>query len=59
MELQLVEVYIPNTHFDSVYERLQTFDSQSIWLSNESVDRKLVRILVATKEVEDVLDYLE
>ncbi|MFG6120277.1 TIGR00341 family protein [Thalassobacillus sp. B23F22_16] len=59
MDMQLVEVYIPNKRFESVYEKLQSFDAQSIWVSNESEDRKLVRILVTTKDVEDVLDYLE
>ncbi|SEB20839.1 TIGR00341 family protein [Thalassobacillus cyri] len=59
MEMQLVEVYIPNTRFESIYEKLKEFDSQSLWVSNESEDRKLVRILVSTKDVEDVLDYLE
>ncbi|WP_028781874.1 TIGR00341 family protein [Thalassobacillus devorans] len=59
MEMQLVEVYIPNNRFESIYEKLKEFDSQSLWISNESEYRKLVRILVSTKDVEDVLDYLE
>ncbi|MFG6116362.1 TIGR00341 family protein [Halobacillus sp. MO56] len=59
MEMQLVEVYIPNKRFESIYDKLEEFDSQSLWVSNESEERKLVRILVSTKDVEDVLDYLE
>ncbi|WP_079480775.1 TIGR00341 family protein [Halobacillus salinus] len=59
MNLQLIEVYIPDHHFDSINEKLQEFEHQSYWTSSESEERMLVRILVKTSEVEEILNYLE
>ncbi|UOQ43596.1 TIGR00341 family protein [Halobacillus salinarum] len=59
MELQLVEVYIPHHHFEAIDEKLKEFDHQSYWLSTESEERMLVRILVKTRDVEEILNYLE
>lgn len=59
MKLQLIEVYIPDRHFESIHEKLQEFEHQSYWTSSESEERMLVRILVRTREVEEILNYLE
>ncbi|MGP4076525.1 TIGR00341 family protein [Halobacillus sp. K22] len=59
MNLQLIEVYIPDHHFESINEKLQEYDHQSLWISSESEERTLVRILVKTSGVEEILDYLE
>ncbi|MBH0228636.1 TIGR00341 family protein [Halobacillus yeomjeoni] len=59
MNLQLIEVYIPEHHFESIDEKLKEYDHQSYWVSSESEDRKLVRILVETSSVEEILNYLE
>lgn len=59
MNLQLIEVYIPDRHFDSIHEKLQEYDHQSFWVSSESEERMLVRILVNTRDVEEILNYLE
>lgn len=59
MSLQLIEAYIPNKHFDSVDEKLRAHSYTSYWVSSESRDRMLVRILVDTDEVEEILNYLE
>ncbi|MBA2174640.1 TIGR00341 family protein [Halobacillus locisalis] len=59
MNLQLIEVYIPDHHYPSINEKLQEFNHQSYWVSSESKERMLVRILVKTKDVEEILNYLE
>lgn len=59
MGLQLIEVYIPDQHFESIHEKLQGFDHQSFWVSSESEERMLVRILAQTSDVEEILNYLE
>ncbi|MGR9047036.1 TIGR00341 family protein [Halobacillus faecis] len=59
MNLQLIEVYIPDQHFDSINEKLQKYDHRSYWVSSESEERMLVRILVQKNEVEEILNYLE
>ncbi|MCA0969745.1 TIGR00341 family protein [Halobacillus litoralis] len=59
MSLQLIEVYIPDRHFESINEKLQQFDHQSYWTSSESKERMLVRILVKTSHAEKILNYLE
>ncbi|MFC0523357.1 TIGR00341 family protein [Pontibacillus salicampi] len=59
MSLQLIEAYIPNKHFESVNGNLRELPHTSYWVSSESKERMLVRILVDTDEVEEVLNYLE
>ncbi len=59
MSLQLIEAYIPNKHFESVDENLRDHPHTSYWVSSESKERMLVRILVDSDEVEDILNYLE
>ncbi|REJ05763.1 TIGR00341 family protein [Halobacillus trueperi] len=59
MNLQLIEVYIPDKHFDSINEKLNGYDHRSYWVSSESEERMLVRILVQKNEVEEILNYLE
>ncbi|GEN55217.1 TIGR00341 family protein [Halobacillus faecis] len=59
MNLQLIEVYIPDQHFDSINEKLKKYDHRSYWVSSESEERMLVRILVQKNEVEEILNYLE
>ncbi len=55
----MVEVYVPKHHYETVKEKLLSFDHQSIWVSNESEERKLLRILVDTNDVEEILNHLE
>ncbi|MFQ3543427.1 TIGR00341 family protein [Halobacillus rhizosphaerae] len=59
MEHQLIEVYVPDHHFESIDEKLKQYNYQSYWVSSESEERMLVRILVGTREVEEILNYLE
>ncbi len=59
MSLQLIESYIPNKHFESVDEKLRDHPHTSYWVSSESKERMLVRILVDSDEVENILNYLE
>ncbi|MYL72112.1 TIGR00341 family protein [Halobacillus litoralis] len=59
MNLQLIEVYIPDQHFESIDEKLKKYDHRSYWVSSESEERMLVRILVQKNEVEKILNYLE
>lgn len=59
MDLQLVEAYIPDKYFEKVTESLHKFALVSYWVSRESEERKLIRVLVETKNTEEVLNYLE
>lgn len=59
MNLQLIEAYIPDKHFEKVNESLQKHPHVSYWVSSTSEERKLVRILVETKNTEKTLNFLE
>ncbi|MCQ6277271.1 TIGR00341 family protein [Bacillus sp. V3B] len=59
MDLQLIEAYIPDKHFEKVNETLQKHHHVSYWVSTASKERKLIRVLVETKNTEDILNYLE
>ncbi len=59
MALQLIEAYIPRKHLKQVDEKLRSFPLTSHWMSNESADRALVRMLAKTEDTEEVLNYLE
>lgn len=59
MDLQLIEAYIPNKHFEKMNETLQEYHPVSYWVSTVSEERKLIRVLVETKNTEDILNYLE
>lgn len=59
MDLQLIEAYVPNKHFEKINQSLQEFSHVSYWVSYESEKRKLIRILVNTSETEEILNYLE
>ncbi len=59
LNVQLIEVYIPDKHFESINEKLQQYDHRSYWISSESEERMLVRMLADTSDVEEILNYLE
>ncbi|WP_156288442.1 TIGR00341 family protein [Oceanobacillus salinisoli] len=59
MDLQLVEAYVPDKYFDKVDESLKEYPHVSYWVSIESKDRTLIRVLVETKNTEEILNYLE
>ncbi|MYL18311.1 TIGR00341 family protein [Halobacillus litoralis] len=59
MNVQLIEVYIPDKHFESINDKLQQYDHRSYWISSESEERMLVRMLADTSDVEGILNYLE
>lgn len=59
MDLQLIEAYVPNKRFEKINDSLQKFSRVSYWVSSESEERKLIRILVNTSESEEILNYLE
>ncbi|WP_242634684.1 hypothetical protein [Bacillus timonensis] len=59
MDLQLVEAYVPDKFFNKVDESLKEFPHVSFWISIESKDRTLIRVLVKTADTEEILDYLE
>ncbi len=59
MEIQLIEAYVPKKYFEKVNESLQEFPHESYWVSNETDDYTLIRILVKSTETEGILDYLE
>ncbi|MBB6451819.1 putative hydrophobic protein (TIGR00341 family) [Salirhabdus euzebyi] len=57
--MQLIEAYIPNKHYEKTAEKLFAFPHKSHWVSEESADIKLVRMIVEHKQVEEILNYLE
>ncbi|WP_078550103.1 TIGR00341 family protein [Litchfieldia alkalitelluris] len=59
MDLQLIEAYIPDKHFVRINESLQKYPLVSHWVSNESEEQMLIRILVNTRDTEEILNYLE
>lgn len=59
MELQLIEVYLPQGQLKSFNAKLEEFSIISNWLSNESDQYALMRILVKTRDSEEILNYLE
>ncbi|MUK89209.1 TIGR00341 family protein [Ornithinibacillus sp. L9] len=59
MDLQLIEAYVPDKYFEKVDNSLQDYPHLSYWVSNESKERMLIRVLVETKNTEEILDYLE
>lgn len=59
MDLQLIEAYVPNKYFEKIDESLQKYPHVSYWVSTESKDRILIRILVKTNHTEEILNYLE
>lgn len=59
MSLQLIEAYVPKKYFEKVDPSLQDFTHVSYWVTDESEDRFLVRILVKTEHSEEILTYFE
>jgi uncharacterized hydrophobic protein (TIGR00341 family) len=59
LDIQLIEAYIPEKYFEKVHERLQSYPHVSYWVSTEYKGRKLIRVLVETKNTEEILNYLE
>src|SRR5690625_1996918 len=59
MKLQLIEVYLPKDALKQFNEKLKEFSVISNWHSNESEKYALVRILVKTKDSEEILSFLE
>ncbi|WJE16715.1 TIGR00341 family protein [Halobacillus sp. ACCC02827] len=59
MSLQLIEAYIPDRHFQKVDQKLKEYTHRSYWVSDEPEERKLIRMLTDTNEVESILNYLE
>ncbi|PTX53756.1 putative hydrophobic protein (TIGR00341 family) [Melghirimyces profundicolus] len=59
MELQLVEVYCPNEHFSMIDRELKKLDHVSYWVTSETRETRLIRILVKTGQAEAILNYLE
>lgn len=59
MELQLIEVYLPKNALKSFTNRLEDFPIVTHWHTSESDKEELVRILVKTKNAEEILNFLE
>ncbi|GAB3061442.1 TIGR00341 family protein [Virgibacillus ainsalahensis] len=58
MTLQLLEIYAPQDFLD-IENIKDGFPVVSYWVSEESKERRLTRILVETNDSEEILDYLE
>ncbi|TFB22148.1 TIGR00341 family protein [Filobacillus milosensis] len=60
MGLQLVEVYVPKNNYHFVVEKLRSFSREGTWKEEESQDERiLIRMIISSDYVEDVLNYLE
>ncbi|MRG86847.1 TIGR00341 family protein [Salinibacillus xinjiangensis] len=59
MKMQLIEIFIPMKHFEKTKTKLQEFPHLSFSTFKEREDLYLVRMVVESKDVEDILNYLE
>ncbi|SDC36141.1 TIGR00341 family protein [Pelagirhabdus alkalitolerans] len=59
MELQLIEVYIPNDKVDNFNDRLDSFDIVSEWASRATDQMHLYKLLIEKQHTEEILDFLE
>ncbi|SFE86976.1 TIGR00341 family protein [Alteribacillus iranensis] len=59
MNLQLIEIYVPEEEFPLLDSSLEKFEFITRWVSQESTGYKLVRVLVSKENSEDILNYLE
>ncbi|MFS0671675.1 TIGR00341 family protein [Ornithinibacillus sp. 179-J 7C1 HS] len=59
MELQLIEVYVPEKYFHQIDTSLKEFPYVSYWTSLVTVDQALIRVLVRTNDTEEILNFLE
>jgi uncharacterized hydrophobic protein (TIGR00341 family) len=59
VDLQLVEAYVPEKYFKKVNDALSKHSYVSYWISLETRDRPLIRVLVETNDSEEILNYLE
>ncbi|MFD2639313.1 TIGR00341 family protein [Piscibacillus salipiscarius] len=58
--LQLVEVYVPKKNYHFVVEKLRSYSREGTWKEEEiSQERVLIRMIISTDYVEEVLNYLE
>ncbi|RPF50122.1 TIGR00341 family protein [Aquisalibacillus elongatus] len=60
MGLQLVEVYVPRRNYHFVVEKLRSFSREGTWKEvPQEDDRILIRMVISSDYVEEVLNYLE
>ncbi|RDI41935.1 TIGR00341 family protein [Falsibacillus pallidus] len=59
MGFQLIEAYIPEERFSSINENIQKFNPLEIWTRKVDSDCILIRLLVDSTAIEDILDYFE
>ncbi|GGM39923.1 hypothetical protein GCM10011351_27580 [Paraliobacillus quinghaiensis] len=59
MELQLIEVYIPNDKIDHFQEKLEEFSIISHWHTRISDQEQVFKLLIQKKHAENILNFLE
>ncbi|SES96091.1 TIGR00341 family protein [Salinibacillus kushneri] len=59
MKMQLIEAYIPKRHFEETNRALQEFPHLSYMTFREGENMLLVRMVVESSSVEEILNYLE
>ena len=59
MELQLIEVYIPNDKIDHFQEKLEEFSILSHWHTRISDQEQVFKLLIEKKHAENILNFLE
>ncbi|GAA5415732.1 hypothetical protein Pryu01_00764 [Paraliobacillus ryukyuensis] len=59
MELQLIEVYIPNEQTDYFEKKIEEFSILSHWRTRVSDQERVFKLLIEKQDAERILDYLE
>lgn len=59
MELQLLEVYIPNDKLDHFQTKIKDFSIISDWRARNSDQEQVFKLLIEKKHAEDILNFLE
>ncbi|GEM02177.1 TIGR00341 family protein [Halolactibacillus halophilus] len=59
MELQMIEIYVPNKDVDAFKEKAEAFKVINVWRTRTNDQISLFKILVEKQYTEDILDFLE
>lgn len=59
MELQMIEIYVPNKDVETFKEKAEEFKVINVWRTRTNDQISLFKILVEKQYTEDILDFLE
>jgi len=59
MELQMIEIYVPNKDVETFKEKAEEFKVINVWRTRTNDQISLFKVLVEKQYTEDILDFLE